>query len=76
MSGNALRALNAHWALPFYPIFEEQKSNGSSKKLVKQNFALKKTDRGKIIATIFVCEQLTNKLSKEKRMNFRYDKCH
>ena len=29
MSWKTLRVLNARWALPVYPVFEDKKSNGS-----------------------------------------------
>ena len=32
----ALRELNARWALPVYPVFEDEKSNESDEKSVKQ----------------------------------------
>ena len=35
----ALRALNAHWALPVYPIFEDEKSKASDEKSVKRKIA-------------------------------------
>ena len=35
----ALRELNALRALPVYPVFENEKSNGSNKKSVKQKIA-------------------------------------
>ena len=54
VSWKALRALNARWAQPVYPIFEDEKSNGSDEKSVKQKIAFKKTDRTNIIATNFV----------------------
>ena len=34
-----LRALNVHWALPVYPVFEDEKSNASDEKLVKRKIA-------------------------------------
>ena len=40
-----LSALNARWALPVYPVFEDEKSNASDEKSVKQKIALKKTFR-------------------------------
>ena len=53
LSWNALKALNARWALPVYPAFEDKKSNASDEKSHK-----KTTDRTNIIATNFVWEQL------------------
>ena len=38
-SGKSLRALNAHWALPVYPVFEDEKSKASDEKLVKRKIA-------------------------------------
>ena len=38
-SSKALRALNVRWALPVYPVFEDEKSKASDKKLVKQKIA-------------------------------------
>ena len=32
VSSKALRELNALWTLPLYPIFENEKSNGSAEK--------------------------------------------
>ena len=57
----ALIALNDHWALPAYPIFEDKKSNGadqksvmaSDQKMADQKMASKKTDMTNIIATNF-----------------------
>ena len=57
-SWKALRALNARWALPVYPVFVDEKSKASHEKSVKQKIALKKTNRTNIIATNFVWEQL------------------
>ena len=39
MRGKALRALNAQWALPVYPVFEEEKSNVLDEKLVERKIA-------------------------------------
>ena len=44
VSWKTLRALNAHWALPVYPVFEDKKSNvsdenRSSEKLHRKNIA-------------------------------------
>ena len=50
----ALRALSARWALPDYPVFEDENSKASDEKSVKRKLALKKTDRTDIIATNFV----------------------
>ena len=50
----ALRALNARWALPVYPVFKDEKSKASDEKSVKRKIAKKKTDRTNIIATNFV----------------------
>ena len=33
------RALNARWALPFYPGFQDEMSNASDEKLVKRKIA-------------------------------------
>ena len=55
-SWKVLRALNARWALPIYPVFEDEKSKASDEKSVKRKIALKKTDRTNIIATNFVWE--------------------
>ena len=38
-STKALRALNARWALPAYPVFEDEKSNGSDDNPVKRKIA-------------------------------------
>ena len=38
-SWKALRALNARWALPVYPVFEDEKSKASDEKLVKRKIA-------------------------------------
>ena len=38
----ALRELNALRALPVYPVFEDEKSNGTKEKSVKRKIALKK----------------------------------
>ena len=38
-SWKALRALNARWALPVYPVFEVEKSKASDKKSVKRKIA-------------------------------------
>ena len=35
-SSKALRAINARWALPVYPVFEDEKSNGSDQKSHKK----------------------------------------
>ena len=35
----ALRAHNARWALPVYPVFEDEKSKASDEKLVKRKIA-------------------------------------
>ena len=56
----ALIALNAGWALPVYPLFEDQKSTASDKNRSREK-SQKKTDRT-IIAKNFVWEQLINKL--------------
>ena len=58
MNWKALKELNAHCAQPFYPVSEDEKSNGSDEKSVKRNFA-KKANRINIIATNFVREHLT-----------------
>ena len=46
--------LNVRWALPVYPVFKDEKSNGSDEKSVKRKIALKKTDRTNIIAAKFI----------------------
>ena len=38
-SRKALRALNARWALPVYPVFEDEKSKASDEKSVKRKTA-------------------------------------
>ena len=38
-SRKALRSLNACWALPVYPVFEDQKSKASDEKSVKRKIA-------------------------------------
>ena len=38
-SSKALRALNARWALPVYPVFEDEKSKASAEKLVQRKMA-------------------------------------
>ena len=40
--------------LPVHPVFDEQKTNGSDKKLVKRKQSHKKDHRTNIIATNFV----------------------
>ena len=50
VSCKALRELNARWALPVYPVFEE-KSKASDEKSVKRKIAYKKSKRTNIIAT-------------------------
>ena len=54
----ALRAHNARWALPVYPVFEDEKSKGVRRKIGQAKNRIKKTDRTNIIATNFVWEQL------------------
>ena len=39
MGRKALTELNVHWALPVYPVFEDEKSNGSDEKSVKRKIA-------------------------------------
>ena len=58
VSLKALRELNAHWALPLYPVSEDEKSKGSDEKSVKRN-CIKKTNRINIFAKNCVEEQLT-----------------
>ena len=53
-SWKALRALNARWALPVYPVFEDLKRQTKNRSSEKSH----KTDRTNIIATNFVWEQL------------------
>ena len=38
-SWKALRALNARWALPVYPVIEDEKLKASDEKSVKRKFA-------------------------------------
>ena len=38
-SRKTLRALNARWTLPVYPVFEDEKPKASDKKLVKRKIA-------------------------------------
>ena len=47
VSWKALRELNAHCSLPVYPVFEDEKSNGSDEKSVKRKIALKKDKQDK-----------------------------
>ena len=49
--------LDDRWALPVYPVFYYEKSNGLDKNLSSEKL-YKKTNRSKIIATNFVWEQL------------------
>ena len=42
-SWKALRALNARWALPVYPVFEDEKSKTSYEKSVKTKIAERPT---------------------------------
>ena len=59
MKWRALGALNARWALPVYPVFQDEKSNGSDKnRSSEKSIKRKKTDRTNMIATNFVWEQL------------------
>ena len=51
VSCKALRELNDRWALPVYPVFEEEKSKASDEKSVKRKIAYKKSKRTNIIAT-------------------------
>ena len=46
--------LNARWSLLFYPVFKDEKSNGSDEKSVKRKSAKTKTNRTNIIATSFL----------------------
>ena len=39
VSSNTLRETNTHLALPFYLVFEAEKSNGSDEKSVKRKIA-------------------------------------
>ena len=39
------RKLNAHWALPVYPVFKDDNSNGSDKKSVERKIAEKRPAR-------------------------------
>ena len=50
--------LNARWALPVYPVFKDEKSNGSDEKSVKRKIAQQKTNRTNIRATNLVSQQL------------------
>ena len=45
----ALRALNARWALPFYPVFEDENSNRSDKKICQAKNRIKKRPTGLIL---------------------------
>ena len=47
----ALRALNASWALPVYPVFEDEKASAPDKEIGQAKTRVKKTDRTNIIAT-------------------------
>ena len=38
-SWKALKAINARWALPVYPVFEDEKSKVSDEKSVKRKIA-------------------------------------
>ena len=58
VSWKALRELHDHCALSVYPIFEDEKSNGSDEKIGQVKNRIKNTNRTNIIATNFVCEQL------------------
>ena len=49
-----LMKLNARWALPIYPVFKDEKSNGSDEKSVKRKIACKKDQQANKIATNFV----------------------
>ena len=49
-SRKALRERNALWALPVYPIFEDEKSNRSDQKSVKQKIT-KENHMTNLIAT-------------------------
>ena len=66
-SWKALRALKARWALPVYPVFEDEKSKASDKKIDRAKNRIKKTDRTNIIATNFVWEQLKKNFRKTKK---------
>ena len=53
-SWKALRALNARWALPFYPVFVDEKSKASDKKSAKRKIAPKRpTGLIKLLQTSF-----------------------
>ena len=41
VSLKALRELNAHWALPLYPVSKNKKTNGSYQKSVKQKISIR-----------------------------------
>ena len=41
-SWKALRALNALWSLPVYPVYEDEKSRASDEKSVKRKIAWKR----------------------------------
>ena len=62
LSWKALRPLNARWAIPVYPVFEDEKLKALVKKSIKRKIALKKTDRSNIILTNFCWEQLETKM--------------
>ena len=53
-SWKALRALNAHWTLPVYPVLQDEKTKASDGKSVERKISQKKTDMTNIIATNFV----------------------
>ena len=55
VSSKALRAMNAHWALPVHPVFVGQRTNGSENIGQKNS---KKAGRTNITARDFVGEQL------------------
>ena len=44
-SSKALRALNARWALPVYPVFEDEKSKALEEKSVERKIAKKRKDK-------------------------------
>ena len=53
--------LNTRWALPIYPIFKDEKSNGLDEESSKRKTALTKNS-GLITATNFVWERSSEEL--------------
>ena len=75
VSWKAPRALNARWAVPVYLVFEDENSNESNEKSVKQKIALKKTNRTNIIATNLVSEQLKRRLDTRTVVKIHMKSC-